>query len=45
MITDELMAQENWRNKADRPIKINKEKKIPNDFQNIQVHVQLFAKY
>jgi virulence-associated protein VapD len=24
MITDELMAQENWRNKADQPIKIKK---------------------
>jgi hypothetical protein len=39
------MAQENWRNKADRPIKIKKEEEIPNDFRNIQFHVQLFTMY
>jgi hypothetical protein len=32
MITDELMAKENCRNKADRPIKIKKEKKSSKRF-------------
>jgi len=26
MLTDELMAQESWRNKAEKPIKIKKDK-------------------
>jgi len=30
MITDELMAHENWRNKAEKPIKIKKEKTSSN---------------
>jgi len=37
IIADELMAQENWRNKAEKPIKIKKEK--TSSHRNIQVQI------